>query len=416
MSAIRHYALVTAAYWGFTLTDGALRMLVLLHFHELGYTPVQLAFLFLFYEFFGIVTNLVGGWIGARLGLKITLFGGLALQVFALAMLALLNPSWPATAAMAYVMAVQAFSGIAKDLTKMSSKSAIKTVVPEEEQGVLFKWVAILTGSKNALKGLGFFLGGFLLAVAGFAGALWIMAGGLALVLIFSVLSLPQEIGRAKEKQKFASIFSHSPQINILSAARFFLFASRDAWFVVGLPIFLTTTFGWGFAETGGYLALWVIGYGAVQSIAPRIVNCETNVAGENHAARWAFLLLPIPVLIALALSANFHPAVAVLGGLVLFGAVFAVNSSLHSYLIVSFAEGDRVAMNVGFYYMANAGGRLLGTLLSGLVFQWHGLVGCLWTSGVLILASGLTALFLPPKAPAPESRATEGVQNLAEG
>lgn len=418
MSAIRNYTLVTAAYWGFTLTDGALRMLVLLHFHRLGYTPLQLAFLFLLYEFFGIVTNLFGGWVGARLGLKVTLFAGLALQIFALGMLAMLDPAWTMMTSVAYVMAAQALSGIAKDLTKMSSKSAIKTVVPEEAQGTLFKWVALLTGSKNALKGIGFFLGGFLLATVGFAGALWAMAGGLLLVLLLSVLSLPREIGRAKTKHKFASVFSHSRDINILSAARFFLFSSRDAWFVVGLPIFLTTTLGWGFAQTGGYMALWVIGYGIVQSFAPRIVG--RGLAGHpgfgNQAMQWALFLLPIPAAIAIALGAEFFPAAAVLGGLVLFGIVFAVNSSLHSYLIVSYAEGDRVAMNVGFYYMANAGGRLAGTLLSGLVFQWYGLIGCLWVSAVLILASSLLASFLPKKPPAPESRAPEDAQNLAEG
>lgn len=416
MSPIRNYALVTAAYWGFTLTDGALRMLVLLHFHRLGYTPLQLAVLFLLYEFFGIVTNLVGGWIGARLGLKITLFAGLALQVVALGMLALLDPGWPMAAAAGYVMGAQALSGIAKDLTKMSSKSAIKTVVPEEARGRLFKWVALLTGSKNALKGIGFFLGGFLLATAGFSGALWIMAGGLGLVLVLSVLSLPAEIGRAKVKQKFSSVFSHSPRINLLSAARFFLFASRDAWFVVGLPIFLTTTLGWGFAEIGAYMAIWVIGYGAVQSIAPRIVGRGGGAPGENQAMRWALILLPIPAAIALAVGTEFFPAAAVLGGLVIFGLVFAINSSLHSYLIVSFAEGDRVAMNVGFYYMANAGGRLAGTLLSGLVYQWKGLEGCLWTSMGLIFASAVLAAFLPRRPPAPESRETEEVQNRAEG
>lgn len=398
MSPIRNYALITAAYWGFTLTDGALRMLVLLHFHELGYTPVQLAFLFLLYEFCGIVTNLVGGWFGARLGLKVTLFAGLALQVFALGMLALLNPAWPVAAAVAYAMAAQALSGIAKDLTKMSSKSAIKAVVPEDAQGTLFRWVALLTGSKNALKGLGFFLGGFLLATLGFAGALWTMAGGLAVALLLSVVSLPADIGRAKAKLKFASIFSHSPEINRLSAARFFLFASRDAWFVVGLPIFLTTTLGWEFAEVGAYMALWVIGYGAIQSLAPRIL--ARGRTGEmplgSHASQWAFILLCIPVAIASALSWSIFPTVFVLGGLVIFGIVFAINSSLHSYLIVAYAEGDRVALNVGFYYMANAGGRLVGTLLSGLLYQTHGLVGCLWASGALVLASALLAVSLP--------------------
>lgn len=398
MSALRHYILVTAAYWGFTLTDGALRMLVLLHFHELGYSPIQLAFLFLLYEFFGIVTNLVGGWIGARLGLKVTLFSGLALQVCALGMLAMLNPDWSVLAAVSYVMAAQAIAGIAKDLTKMSSKSAIKTVVPDGEQGTLFRWVALLTGSKNALKGLGFFLGGFLLATLGYAGALWTMAAGLAVILVFSVLSLPATLGRSSSKPKFSALFSHSSAINQLSAARFFLFASRDAWFVVGLPIFLTTVLDWGFAQTGGYMAFWVIGYGVIQSIAPRLLRGGLTRSSPlgGPAARWAFALVPIPLAIAAALILDFAPAVAVLGGLTLFGVVFALNSSLHSYLIVAYADGDRVAMQVGFYYMANAGGRLLGTLLSGLVYQASGLTGCLLTASALVLMAGILALRLP--------------------
>lgn len=400
MSTVRNYILVTLAYWGFTLTDGALRMLVLLHFHRLGYTPVQLAFLFLLYEFFGIVTNLVGGWLGARMGLKFTLFGGLALQVIALGMLTFLNPDWAVTAVVAYVMVSQALSGIAKDLTKMSAKSAIKALVPDEQQGRLFEWVALLTGSKNALKGLGFFLGGFLLAALGFVGALWSMAGGLALILVLAVLSLPQEMGRAKTKPPFASIFSHTPAINILSAARFFLFGSRDAWFVVGLPIFLYSVLGWTFTQVGGYMAFWVIGYGAIQAASPRILSKGLRGATPTggHAMLWAFVLMPVPALIALAVGYDIQPAVAVLGGLILFGIAFAINSAVHSYLIVAYADGDRVAMNVGFYYMANAGGRLLGTLLSGVVFQWYGLVGCLWTSALLILASAVLAMGLPKR------------------
>ncbi|HMO50157.1 MAG TPA: organoarsenical effux MFS transporter ArsJ [Kiritimatiellia bacterium] len=398
MSSVRNYSLVTLSYWGFTLTDGALRMLVLLHFHKLGYSSIQLAFLFLLYEFFGIVTNLVGGWLGARLGLRVTLFGGLALQVVALAMLTQLNPEWTAAAVVAYVMASQALSGIAKDLTKMSAKSAIKTLVPDDQQGLLFKWVALLTGSKNALKGLGFFLGGFLLTTFGFNGALWGMAGGLALILILSVLSLPQDIGRAKEKPLFSSILSHTREINILSAARFFLFGSRDAWFVVGLPIFLYSVLDWTFTQVGAYMAFWVIGYGAVQALSPQLLALGLKGAAPTgrQAMVWAFLLLPIPALIALAIGYDIQPAAAVLGGLILFGIAFAVNSAVHSYLIVAYAQGDRVAMNVGFYYMSNAGGRLLGTLLSGVVFQWYGLVGCLWTSAILIFASGMLAVRLP--------------------
>ena len=277
MIGLRHYAIVTAAYWAFTLTDGALRLLVLLHFHELGYSPVQLAFLFLLYEFFGIVTNLLGGWLAARTGLRLTLTLGLALQVVALALLALLNRAWGAGASVAYVMACQSLSGIAKDLTKMSAKSAVKVLVPAGDDSRLFKWVAVLTGSKNALKGAGFFLGGVLLSTFGFRGALAAMAAGVAAVLLFVLTALPAAIGQAKKKPKFAGMLSASPGINRLSLARLALFAARDVWFVVSVPIFLASTLGWSFTQVGGFLALWVIGYGAVQGSSPAVLRRLTG-------------------------------------------------------------------------------------------------------------------------------------------
>ncbi len=220
MIGVRNYAIVTAAYWAFTLTDGALRLLVLLHFHELGYTPVQLAFLFLLYEFFGIVTNLVGGWLAARTGLRLTLVVGLALQVVALGLLALLNREWSMAMSVAYVMGCQALSGIAKDLTKMSAKSAVKVLVPKGDEAGLFKWVAVLTGSKNALKGAGFFLGGFLLSAFGFRGGLAAMAIGVLVVLVAVLTLLPASIGQAKRKPAFMGILSNSPGINRLSLAQ----------------------------------------------------------------------------------------------------------------------------------------------------------------------------------------------------
>lgn len=398
MSELRSYTLVTGAYWGFTLTDGALRMLVLLHFHALGYSAVQIAFLFLLYEFFGILTNLIGGWIGSHLGLKITLLAGLALQVLALAGLALLDPTWPMALAVAYVMGAQALSGIAKDLTKMSSKSAIKVLIPEEAQGTLFQWVAILTGSKNALKGAGFFLGGVLLAWLGFRGALFAMAAALALVLVASVLSLPPELGQAKKKVKFSQLLSKSRNINLLSAARLFLFGSRDVWFVVALPVFLSASLGWSHAEVGGFLALWVIGYGGVQALAPKLLR--RGLAGGapqgGTASLGAFALAVLTALIALGVQAGLSPWLTVVAGLALFGLIFAVNSAVHSYLILAYTDRDQVALNVGFYYMANAAGRLLGTLLSGVVYQWAGLSGCLWVSMALVLAAAGLSLLLP--------------------
>jgi MFS family permease len=394
---IRNYALVTASYWGFTLTDGALRMLVLLHFHQLGYTPVNLAFLFLLYEFFGILTNLFGGWIGSRFGLRVTLFSGLAIQVAALVMLSFVNTEWVAWVSVAYVMTAQALSGIAKDLTKMSSKSAIKLLVPEGNDSALFKWVAILTGSKNALKGLGFLIGGVLLTWLGFAGALWAMAAALGLVLIGSMLSLKQDMGKSKAKVKFKQLFSKSREINMLSLARFFLFGSRDVWFVVGLPIFLYDVLGWSFSGVGGFMAAWVIGYGFIQAIAPKLLKRNADVPAIVKGAQlWGFLLAIVSGAIAVALQFNFYPTVAVLGGLALFALVFAVNSAVHSYLILAYTDSDKVALNVGFYYMANACGRLVGTLLSGVMYLVGGLPACLWTSTAFVLAAAGLTLLLP--------------------
>jgi predicted MFS family arabinose efflux permease len=408
-AAVRNYILVTGAYWGFTLTDGALRMLVLLHFFNLGYSPVKLAFLFLFYEFFGIVTDLLGGWIASQLGLRFTLLAGLLLQVVSLGLLALLNPAWSEASSVAYVMLTQALSGIAKDLTKMSSKSAIKVLVPEGASGALFRWVAILTGSKNALKGAGFFLGGFLLAAAGYKGALLIMAGALLLVWLGSWLSLPPEMGRAKSKVTFNELFSKTREINVLSAARFFLFGARDIWFVVGVPIFLRGTLGWSFSQVGTFMALWVIGYGVVQSAAPVFFRGKAPAGGT--AAALAFVLAAVGAAIPASLSAGLAAPLVIIAGLTVFGVVFALNSAVHSYLVLDYTDGDKVALNVGFYYMANAGGRLIGCLLSGLLYQFAGLLGCLWGTATFALLAAVIALGLPRHALHPELLAKAGAK-----
>ncbi|MBF5045886.1 organoarsenical effux MFS transporter ArsJ [Aggregicoccus sp. 17bor-14] len=403
-AAVRHYALVTLAYWAFTLTDGALRMLVLLHFHARGYGAVQLAFLFVLYELCGVVTNLLGGWIAARTGLKVTLSAGLALQAVALGLLSLVGAGWAVGLSVAYVMGTQALSGVAKDLTKMSAKSSLKVLVPPDAGGALFKWVALLTGSKNALKGVGFFLGGLLLSLLGFEGALWAMAAALAAAWLMVQLALPGELGRAKVKPAFRGLLSRSPEVNVLSAARFFLFGARDVWFVVGVPVFLAEALGWGFTEVGSFLALWVVGYGAVQSLAPALLRGFTGggAPGGRSARVLALLLAGVMGGVALSLRAGASPGLVLGVGLGLFGVVFALNSSVHSYLILAYSEGDKVALNVGFYYMANAGGRLVGTLLSGLTFQLWGVQGCLWASLAFALATAALSLRLPQgRAPA---------------
>ncbi len=390
---MRQYWVVTGNYWAFTLTDGALRMLVVLYFYGLGYSPLNIAMLFLFYEIFGVITNLVGGVLGARIGLNKTMNIGLFLQIAALAML--LVPT--DMLSLVWVMSAQALSGIAKDLNKMSAKSSIKLLVPADANGQLYRWVAILTGSKNALKGVGFFMGGALLSLLGFQLAVLTMALALVLVWVFSLVSLKADLGKAKHKPKFTDILSKSPAINRLSAARLFLFGARDVWFVVALPVYLTANLGWDHWSVGSFLAVWVMGYGLIQGLAPRITGMSHGqLPNGKMAASWAAILTAVPFLLALALIADFHARTILLIGLMLFGALFAINSSLHSYLIVNYASDDGVSLDVGFYYMANALGRLIGTLLSGWVYQTSGLAACLVISGLFTGVAAIISLKLP--------------------
>lgn len=397
------YIAVTAAYWAFMLTDGALRMLVLLHFHTLGFSAVQLAYLFLLYELAGIVTNLSAGWTAARFGLTATLYAGLSLQIVALLALAQLDPGWALGASVVYVMVVQGLSGVAKDLSKMSAKSAVKLLAPKG-QGGLFRWVAVLTGSKNAVKGCGFLLGAALLALAGFVPAILGMAAVLGVVLAAVALRMPPGLPGGSKGVRFASVFSTDRNVNWLSFARVFLFGARDVWFVVGIPVYFYAVLSDGseagnraaFFTIGSFMAVWTILYGAVQAWAPRALRAASRPEAEIAAAArgWALSLTVVPVLLAALVALAGDPApwltATIIAGLLVFGALFAVNSALHSYLILAFSRGERVTMDVGFYYMANAAGRLLGTLLSGLSYQIGGLPACLGTAAVLL---GLSAL-----------------------
>ncbi len=402
---LRAYAAVTAAYWAFMLSDGALRMLVLLHFNALGFNPVQLAWLFLLYELAGIVTNLAAGWIAARFGLAVTLWSGLAMQIVALIGLAQMDPGWGITTSVVFVMAVQGLSGVAKDLAKMSSKSAVKLLAPKGD-GQLFRWVAALTGSKNAVKGIGYFLGAALLALAGFRGAVWGMAGVLAVILIAIRAFLPPGLPQGSKAARLASVWSRDPRVNRLSLARMFLFGARDVWFVVGIPVYFQSVLSDGspdgrraaFFLIGGFMALWIIAYGAVQAAAPGLLAAKGRPESEivAKAIGWAAWLVPIPFALALAAWIAGAPApwlsLLIIAGLLAFGFVFAVNSSVHSYLILAFSRDERVSQDVGFYYMANAAGRLVGTLLSGVSYQIGGLPLCLATAGVMAALNWLSA------------------------
>ena len=392
VSNLRDYAVITGNYWAFTLTDGALRMLVVLHFHSLGFTPIEIASLFLFYEFFGIVTNAVGGWLGARIGLNRTMQIGLLMQIGALSML--LVPEQMLT--VLWVMMAQALSGIAKDLNKMSAKSSMKSIASEQHDG-LYRIVAFLTGSKNALKGAGFFIGALLLSLFEFQGAVTVMVVMLTVVWVLSLLLLRQELGVMKNKPKFNQIFSKSSAVNWLSLARFFLFGARDIWFVIGLPVFLHRTLEWDFWQVGGYLASWIIIYGFIQAIAPLLTGKnKTPEAVRTQLLMFGGLLALIPAGIAVALTYDFSVVYVVTVGLLLFALLFAMNSALHSYLIVHFARSDGASLDIGFYYMANAGGRLAGTVASGALFQVFGFDACLWLSALMIAFASITALSLP--------------------
>ena len=408
------YIAVTAAYWAFMLTDGALRMLVLLHFHTLGFTPVQLAYLFVLYEIAGMVTNVSAGWIAARFGLTSTLYAGLGLQVVALLALAQLDPDWAIGASVAFVMVVQGASGVAKDLAKMSSKSAVKILAPTG-QGGLFRWVAILTGSKNAVKGLGFLLGAALLATIGFVWAVLAMAAVLAVILLAVLLAMPPGLPKGRKGAKFSEVFSKSANVNWLSLARVFLFGARDVWFVVGIPIYFYAALSDGTTEgnraaffmIGTFMALWIILYGAVQVTAPNLLRAASTPERDlvDKASGWAWSLAAIPAVLTAAALAAGEPqpwlTFTLVAGLLVFGAIFAVNSALHSYLILAFTKAERVTMDVGFYYMANAGGRLLGTVLSGLTYQVGGLPLMLGTATLMVALSALAAGRLT--APEPE-------------
>ena len=391
------YLIVTSSYWVFMLSDGALRMLVLLHFHQNGFSPLQLAYLFLFYELAGIFTNPLAGWLAARYGLKFTLYAGLTVQIISLYSLSQLNENWTQNFSIFYVLIVQGFSGVAKDLTKMSSKSAVKLLAPNN-QSSLFRWVAILTGSKNAIKGFGFLLGCVLLATVGFYNSLITMVVIVFFVLICSLFLLKDDLLNKNNKVKLFDVFSKSKNINFLSAARIFLFGARDVWFVVGLPIFFYSIFSDGsvdgnkkaFFIIGSFMAAWVILYGIIQAYSPKLFLKEDSkkINLVDISKNWIFYLLVNLIILTFLLflfSEIFLTKIFLFSGLFIFCGIFAVNSSIHSYLILHFSKKNTVSLDVGFYYMANATGRFVGTFLSGISYQLGGLTLSLATACLLV-------------------------------
>ena len=387
----RELLLVTVCYCMFMLSDGALRMLVLLHLHDIGQTPLALALLLLPYEAAGVVTNLLGGWLGGRFGQKPVLLTGLALQVVA-CLLLVVDAAW---LTLPYVMGTQVLSGIAKDLAKNAAKSYVRMLAPAAPSGTLFRLLAGMTGSKNAMKGLGFFAGGALLASAGFRGTNLALAILLLGMLLLAAGTLPGTAPRARPA--LAAVLVQAAPVHWLAVARLFLFGSRDAWFAVALPLFLSGAWELSSGAVGGFLALWVIGYGTMQAVAPKLVRVRDLAGGTSVAAATTLALLAPLALTGFAVHAP-QPNGWVLAGLLLYGAVFAVTSSLHSWLVVAMAGAESTAERVGFYYAANALGRLGGTLASGWLFGSYvsasdGLFATLVAAGIAVVVAALALL-----------------------
>ena len=306
----------------------------------------------------------------------------------------------PVYLTVSYVMFSQALSGIAKDLNKMSAKSSVKLIVAEDESSRLYRWVATLTGSKNALKGAGFFLGGVLLEFLGFRFAIGALLGGLAVVTLLSFLLIDRNMGKSKTKPKFTEILSKSPAVNRLSAARLALFGARDVWFVVALPVFLQLEMGWSSTAVGTFLAIWIVGYGAVQVFTPRITGSYVGRTPDGLSATyWGLVLAMTTGAVYLSLVFMMVPETTLVVGLLVFGMIFAINSSIH-FLTVAYAESDRVSLDVGFYYMSNAAGRLMGTVLSGIIYQVWGMEACILISLLLIMPTAIS-IGLPRGDPA---------------
>ena len=392
--SLSQYLTVTGTYWGFTLSDGALRILVLFHFFTLGYSPFTLALLFLMYEAAGIIANLGGGWLATRFGIPRMLLLGIAMQILGLLFLSCLDPTFGPFLSVIWVVVAQGISGLAKDITKTASKSAIKVVKIDEGEG-LFRWVAWFTGSKNAMKGVGFFLGGLMLTTIGFRGGLWLMAGLLGVLAVLAVFTLPTKLGAGVSSRTIKELFSKSSAVNTIALARIFLFGARDTWFVVALPVFLYGN-GWSFWEVGGFLALWTMLYGLVQGMAPAIIRI-TNASPISRSGTVGWAVALALTLIGISVCMIVKMAVPVLiTGLLVFAVVFAVNSSLHSFLIVAYAGSKRAAEDIGFYYAANAAGRLSGTFLSGFLYHQGGLLACLAGSTLFLIITALVVTRLP--------------------
>jgi hypothetical protein len=414
LKALWPFIIITITYLLFTVTDGAVRMLVLLHAYNKGFTAMEVAIMFTLYELMGAVTNLAAGVAGSKWGIRATLISGLLLQIVGLGMLYGWSDDWSKGEAIVYVTIAQAMCGIAKDLTKLGGKTVTKLVTPEEKQVRLFKLVSALTGYKNSLKGVGYFMGAALLDWS-YEAAISVNIGFIIVALPFAIFGLTTQLGRVASKNiTLAAVFKQSDNINYLSLARLFLFGSRDLWFEVPLPFYLRSPegLGWPRAAVGALLASYIIIYGQCQSYSPQLVLAPLKQSPPNKWAciLWNAVLAVCPIFMgAMALTSMYdEPGDSSTGkvatlmiGVFSFAIIFAINSAVHSYLVVKYAEGNKVAMNVGFYYMANAFGRLTGTIISGALYSYvgsnvnDGLAACFLASLVFVVISTVVTFWL---------------------
>lgn len=418
--ALYPFAIISVSYLLFTITDGAVRMIVLLHAYQQQFSALDVAIMFSMYEAAGIITNLAAGMLGARWGIKTTLLWGLTVQLFGLGMLFGWQEDWSKAEAIIYVTASQMLCGVAKDLTKLGGKTVTKLVTPEGKNSSLFKLVSLITGWKNSLKGAGYFLGAATVGVNYYM-SLGILCGLVVAAMPWAIIGLSNQLGRTrKENVSFSQLFNNNHNINTLSLSRVFLFASRDLWFEVPLPFFLRSAesgIGWSRALTGAFLAIFIIVYGQVQSWTPQVVLQPLRQSPpDKYGAFWwaASLVVPLSILGGIMLGTGIYgpgvdPAPAIVAITVLlysFCVLFAVNSAIHSYLIVRYAQSDKVAMQVGVYYASNALGRLVGTMLSGVLYTYAGdtveerFGVCLFSSVLFALISTAVDAWLEENSP----------------
>lgn len=387
-AGMRAFASVSLCYLLFTTTDGALRMVVLFYAFTLGFSAWDVALMFSLYELAGIATNLLAGVAGARWGIKSTLLVGLGVQLAGISMLFGFNIAWTDPGArwkaLAWVAVANGVGGIAKDLVKLGGKTVSKLVTPDEKQSRLFAVVAWLTGMKNSMKGVGYFVGAASLSVS-LEFALGLNLALICIAIPIALFGLPRDVGKARSRNlSLRAILIPARNVQRLSFARAFLFGSRDLWFEVVLPFYLRDVargLGWSRFAAGAFLAAFIIIYGQIQTATPRYVLSPLCQEPANKLVQtlWNSVLTAVPLVLAVLFTSSDafreHRVPEMTGAicalLACFCIVFAVNSSIHSYLIVRYSAGDKVAADIGFYYMSNAAGRFVGTLVSGALYEW---------------------------------------------